>query len=161
MGGAVLLPLGLYFRVSSGHDYQVHRTSAVAAPPAQRRRPPRRCAVRLRPLPHTYRPTVVTPWPHIRPWHRCPTEICAFNDMAAEFEAINCQLIACSVDSKYSHLAYSYVCPWPRCRASELECATPLPLFLFVAFAHCARGRRAVVRAHAGSSPGRRAGWRR
>lgn len=36
----------------------------------------------------------------------CPTEIIAFNDRAAEFEAINCSVIACSTDSHFSHLAW-------------------------------------------------------
>ena len=33
----------------------------------------------------------------------CPTEIVAFNDLAPEFEKVNAQLIACSVDSHFSH----------------------------------------------------------
>lgn len=33
----------------------------------------------------------------------CPTEIVAFNDSAKEFEKINTQLIACSIDSHFSH----------------------------------------------------------
>lgn len=37
----------------------------------------------------------------------CPTEIIAFNDRAAEFEAIGCKVLACSVDSKFSHLAWT------------------------------------------------------
>ncbi|GAB9466858.1 Thioredoxin-dependent peroxide reductase [Globisporangium polare] len=37
----------------------------------------------------------------------CPTEIIAFNDRAAEFEAINTQLIAVSTDSPESHLAWT------------------------------------------------------
>jgi peroxiredoxin (alkyl hydroperoxide reductase subunit C) len=37
----------------------------------------------------------------------CPTEITAFNDRAAEFEALNTQLIAVSTDSEYSHLAWT------------------------------------------------------
>lgn len=37
----------------------------------------------------------------------CPTEITAFNDAAEKFEALNCQVIGCSVDSKFSHLAWS------------------------------------------------------
>lgn len=36
----------------------------------------------------------------------CPTEITAFSDKAAEFEKINTQIIGCSVDSKFSHLAW-------------------------------------------------------
>jgi alkyl hydroperoxide reductase subunit AhpC len=37
----------------------------------------------------------------------CPTEIIAYSDAAAEFEKINTQLIACSVDSFFSHLAWT------------------------------------------------------
>lgn len=36
----------------------------------------------------------------------CPTEIIAFSDRIAEFEKRNCQVIGCSVDSQYSHLAW-------------------------------------------------------
>jgi len=36
----------------------------------------------------------------------CPTEIYAFQDKKEEFEARNAQVIACSVDSAYSHLAW-------------------------------------------------------
>ena len=37
----------------------------------------------------------------------CPTEICAFNDAAKDFEAIGCQLIGCSVDSQFTHMEYT------------------------------------------------------
>ena len=37
----------------------------------------------------------------------CPTEICAFNDAAKHFRDTNCELIACSVDSHFSHMEYS------------------------------------------------------
>lgn len=37
----------------------------------------------------------------------CPTEICAFNDAADEFKGINCELIACSVDSQFTHMEYT------------------------------------------------------
>lgn len=37
----------------------------------------------------------------------CPTEIIAFNDRAADFEALNTQLIAVSTDSPESHLAWT------------------------------------------------------
>lgn len=37
----------------------------------------------------------------------CPTEIIAFNDRAADFAAVNTQLIACSTDSPESHLAWT------------------------------------------------------
>merc|ERR1712029_1068685 len=36
----------------------------------------------------------------------CPTEIIAFSDRVAEFEALNCAVIACSTDSHFSHLAW-------------------------------------------------------
>ncbi|KAK9766868.1 cTPxI [Basidiobolus ranarum] len=36
----------------------------------------------------------------------CPTEIIAFNDRAKEFDALDCAVVACSVDSEFSHLAW-------------------------------------------------------
>ena len=36
----------------------------------------------------------------------CPTEIIAFNDRIEEFNSINTEVVACSVDSKYTHLAW-------------------------------------------------------
>ena len=36
----------------------------------------------------------------------CPTEIIAFSDRVAEFEALNCAVVACSTDSHFSHLAW-------------------------------------------------------
>jgi len=36
----------------------------------------------------------------------CPTEIIAFNDRVAEFKKINTEVIAASVDSKFTHLAW-------------------------------------------------------
>jgi len=36
----------------------------------------------------------------------CPTEIIAFNDRVAEFRKINTEVIAASVDSKFTHLAW-------------------------------------------------------
>eukprot|EP00669_Euglena_mutabilis_P004072 TRINITY_DN1520_c0_g1_i1.p2 TRINITY_DN1520_c0_g1~~TRINITY_DN1520_c0_g1_i1.p2 ORF type:complete len:229 (+),score=101.77 TRINITY_DN1520_c0_g1_i1:23-688(+) len=36
----------------------------------------------------------------------CPTEIIAFNDAAAQFKSVNAELIAVSVDSHFSHLAW-------------------------------------------------------
>ncbi|CAM9338004.1 unnamed protein product [Chrysoparadoxa australica] len=36
----------------------------------------------------------------------CPTEIAAFSDRSSEFEAIGCKVVGCSVDSKFSHLAW-------------------------------------------------------
>lgn len=37
----------------------------------------------------------------------CPTEIIAFNNKAKEFREIGCELIAVSVDSKFSHMEYT------------------------------------------------------
>jgi alkyl hydroperoxide reductase subunit AhpC len=36
----------------------------------------------------------------------CPTEIVAFSDRVAEFEQRNCQVLGCSIDSQFSHLAW-------------------------------------------------------
>eukprot|EP00913_Durusdinium_trenchii_P028416 g26644.t1 len=36
----------------------------------------------------------------------CPTEIIAFSDRAAEFEELGVQLLGCSIDSHFSHLAW-------------------------------------------------------
>ncbi|XP_046985074.1 peroxiredoxin 1 [Schistocerca americana] len=36
----------------------------------------------------------------------CPTEIIAFSDRVEEFKKLNCELIAISCDSQYSHLAW-------------------------------------------------------
>lgn len=36
----------------------------------------------------------------------CPTEIIAFSDRVEEFKKINCELIAASCDSEFSHLAW-------------------------------------------------------
>lgn len=37
----------------------------------------------------------------------CPTEILAFNDRADEFRALNAEVVACSVDSHFTHLAWT------------------------------------------------------
>jgi len=37
----------------------------------------------------------------------CPTEICNFSDSYPLFKSINCELVGCSVDSKFSHREYS------------------------------------------------------
>lgn len=37
----------------------------------------------------------------------CPTEIVAFSDAVDKFKEKNCQVIACSVDSVFSHLAWT------------------------------------------------------
>ncbi|KAH8235862.1 hypothetical protein KR032_009674, partial [Drosophila birchii] len=36
----------------------------------------------------------------------CPTEIIAFSENAAEFRKINCEVIGCSTDSQFTHLAW-------------------------------------------------------
>ncbi|KAL3100991.1 hypothetical protein niasHS_001451 [Heterodera schachtii] len=36
----------------------------------------------------------------------CPTEIIAFSDRVAEFKQLGCEVIACSCDSQFSHLAW-------------------------------------------------------
>lgn len=36
----------------------------------------------------------------------CPTEIIAFSESAEKFRAINCEVIGCSTDSHFSHLAW-------------------------------------------------------
>lgn len=36
----------------------------------------------------------------------CPTEITAFSDRMADFKKLGCEVIGCSVDSKFSHLAW-------------------------------------------------------
>jgi peroxiredoxin (alkyl hydroperoxide reductase subunit C) len=36
----------------------------------------------------------------------CPTEIIAFSEAASQFEALNTQLLGCSVDSHFTHLAW-------------------------------------------------------
>lgn len=41
----------------------------------------------------------------------CPTEIIAFSDRAEEFRKLGCEVIACSTDSHFSHLAW---CERPR-----------------------------------------------
>ena len=36
----------------------------------------------------------------------CPTEICQFSDRVQEFRDIGCEVVACSVDSQFSHMEY-------------------------------------------------------
>ena len=36
----------------------------------------------------------------------CPTEIIAFSDKANEFHDVNCEVVAVSVDSHFTHLAW-------------------------------------------------------
>ena len=37
----------------------------------------------------------------------CPTEICSFNDAAPQFRENNCEILACSVDSHFTHREYT------------------------------------------------------
>jgi alkyl hydroperoxide reductase subunit AhpC len=37
----------------------------------------------------------------------CPTEITAFSDAHAKFQELNCEVIGCSIDSQFSHLAWT------------------------------------------------------
>ncbi|GLD69795.1 peroxiredoxin-1-like protein [Lates japonicus] len=37
----------------------------------------------------------------------CPTEIVAFSDRAEEFRSLGCEVIGCSIDSHFSHLAWT------------------------------------------------------
>src|SRR5438309_1739396 len=37
----------------------------------------------------------------------CPTEITAFNDAYKSFKELNCEIVGCSVDSKFTHLAWA------------------------------------------------------
>jgi alkyl hydroperoxide reductase subunit AhpC len=39
----------------------------------------------------------------------CPTELLAFHEQSKKFEDIGCKLVGCSIDSEYSHLAWSKV----------------------------------------------------
>ena len=36
----------------------------------------------------------------------CPTEIIAFSERASEFRSLGCEVLACSTDSHFSHLAW-------------------------------------------------------
>jgi alkyl hydroperoxide reductase subunit AhpC len=36
----------------------------------------------------------------------CPTEIIAFSERVAEFQSIGCEIVGCSCDSQFSHLAW-------------------------------------------------------
>lgn len=39
----------------------------------------------------------------------CPTEITAFEDSLQKFKELNCEVIGCSVDSAFSHLAWTQI----------------------------------------------------
>ena len=53
----------------------------------------------------------------------CPTEIIAFSEAFKEFEKLNTQLLGCSIDSVYTHLAWSET---PRSRGGLGGMAFPL-----------------------------------
>jgi peroxiredoxin (alkyl hydroperoxide reductase subunit C) len=53
----------------------------------------------------------------------CPTELVAFSDRAADFRAINAEIIGISVDSVHTHLAWMRT---PRSEAGVGELAYPL-----------------------------------
>ena len=53
----------------------------------------------------------------------CPTEITAFSDNVDKFKALNCEVIGCSVDSQFSHLAWTQV---PRNKGGLGEIKIPL-----------------------------------
>jgi alkyl hydroperoxide reductase subunit AhpC len=53
----------------------------------------------------------------------CPTELIAFSDRAKDFRALNCEIIGISVDSEYSHLAWSQL---ERSRGGLAPCDIPL-----------------------------------
>ena len=39
----------------------------------------------------------------------CPTEIVAFDEAFAKFQELNCDVLGCSVDSKFSHFAWTKI----------------------------------------------------
>jgi len=53
----------------------------------------------------------------------CPTEIIAFSERVKEFKDINCELVACSCDSEFSHLAWTNT---PRKKGGLGEMKVPL-----------------------------------
>ena len=53
----------------------------------------------------------------------CPTEITAFSDHYKEFQKLDCDVLGCSVDSKFSHLAWINT---PRKEGGLGEIAYPL-----------------------------------
>jgi len=59
----------------------------------------------------------------------CPTEIVAFSDRIKEFEALNCAVVGCSIDSKYSHLAWVNT---PRKEGGLGELKYPLRMYSFL-----------------------------
>ncbi|XP_062509362.1 peroxiredoxin-2-like [Corticium candelabrum] len=53
----------------------------------------------------------------------CPTEIIAFSDRVKEFRDLNCEVVGCSVDSHFSHLAWTNT---PRNRGGLGKMEIPL-----------------------------------
>jgi peroxiredoxin (alkyl hydroperoxide reductase subunit C) len=53
----------------------------------------------------------------------CPTEIIAFSEAASQFEALDTQLLGCSVDSQFTHLAWRST---PRTKGGLGEIKYPL-----------------------------------
>ena len=53
----------------------------------------------------------------------CPTEIIAFSEAAAEFKALGVELLGCSVDSHFSHLAWTNT---PRAQGGLGQICYPL-----------------------------------
>ncbi|MDO8520023.1 MAG: peroxiredoxin [Deltaproteobacteria bacterium] len=53
----------------------------------------------------------------------CPTEITAFSDRMGDFRKLNAEVIGCSVDSKFSHLAWTKT---PRNEGGLGKLETPL-----------------------------------
>ena len=53
----------------------------------------------------------------------CPTEIIAFSEAAGQFEALGVQLLGCSIDSHFTHLAWRNT---PRTRGGLGEIEYPL-----------------------------------
>lgn len=53
----------------------------------------------------------------------CPTEITAFSDRIGDFKELGTQVVACSVDSKYTHLAWADT---PRNQGGLGEISYPL-----------------------------------
>ena len=53
----------------------------------------------------------------------CPTEIISFSEKAEEFRKINCEVIACSIDSQFTHMEY---CKKPREKGGLGDMQIPL-----------------------------------
>lgn len=62
----------------------------------------------------------------------CPTEIAAFSDRVKEFSDIGCQVVAASIDSKFSNLAWTQQ---PRAKGGLGKMAIPIISDVSKAFA--------------------------